>query len=267
MQLCCRRSTGLRSAAFTQNMRRPCRGCSYRPFSRSAPQQRGRHVRARAKSDDDKTEAPKESRANPLNPFELGRRSRQAVDDVWYQLTRMTGSRASFNLEDDLGADVALGEYQAPQAEFTNVLVVGGTGKVGRIVVRKLLLRGYSVRVMCRDSRGDAEASLPASVELYKGDVGDLPACLEACTGMDKVRSASSVRARSAVSPLAACARRQCTAACMRLPSSSLLMLHCAAHNVRRTLCVSILSVLSSAMAFCQCQTVLCRASDHNKST
>jgi NAD(P)H-binding len=138
-------------------------------------------VLVRATSDDE------EDRGVPLNPIKLGRRSRQAIDDAWYQLTRMTSSRASFNLEDDLGSDVTLSDYEAPQAQFARVLVVGGTGKVGRIVVRKLLLRGYTVRVMVRDSAGDAEALLPASVDIFRGDVGILKDCLDACTGMDKV--------------------------------------------------------------------------------
>ena len=39
----------------------------------------------------------------------------------------------------------------APSASnSTRVLVVGATGRVGRIVVRKLLLRGYTVRALVR---------------------------------------------------------------------------------------------------------------------
>jgi GDP-D-mannose dehydratase len=38
-------------------------------------------------------------------------------------------------------------EFTIPDAAFTTVLVAGATGKVGRILVRKLLLRGYTVKV------------------------------------------------------------------------------------------------------------------------
>jgi hypothetical protein len=138
-------------------------------------------IRAKAEEDDSKVS---------LNPVELGRRSRQAIEDVWFNVTRLTSSRASFTLDDDLGADVSLGDFQTPQAEFTNVLVVGGSGRLGRVVVRKLLLRGYTVRVMCRDRSGDAESLLPATVDICRGDVSDLEACLRAATGMDKVRNA-----------------------------------------------------------------------------
>jgi hypothetical protein len=146
------------------------------------------HVRVRANpnKDDDK----KESKVS-LNPVELGRRSRQALDDAWSQITSLTGSRASFTLDDDLGADVSTDEFQMPQARLTSVLVVGGTGKLGRIVVRKLLLRGYRVRVMCRDTNGMAESTLPSGVSIVRGNVGNLRDCLKAVDGMDKVRASA----------------------------------------------------------------------------
>lgn len=34
-------------------------------------------------------------------------------------------------------------EFTSPTAQDTTVLVAGATGRVGRILVRKLLLRGY----------------------------------------------------------------------------------------------------------------------------
>jgi hypothetical protein len=124
-----------------------------------------------------------------LNPVELGRRSRQALEEAWSSITRLSGSRASFTLEDDLGADVSVDEFQSRQARSTSVLVVGGTGRLGRIVVRKLLLRGYNVRVMCRDTNGMAESTLPSGVSIVRGNVGNLKDCLQAVEGMDKVRN------------------------------------------------------------------------------
>lgn len=38
-------------------------------------------------------------------------------------------------------------EFAIPGAQSTVVLVVGATSRIGRIVVRKLMLRGYSVKV------------------------------------------------------------------------------------------------------------------------
>jgi hypothetical protein len=40
---------------------------------------------------------------------------------------------------------VAPAEFESPKAPSTTVLVSGATGRVGRVLVRKLLLRGYKV--------------------------------------------------------------------------------------------------------------------------
>lgn len=145
----------------------------------------GRHVRALAKRQKELIEKKEETQPT-LNPVELGRRSRQAIEDAWANVTRISTPRASFALDDDLGAGLS-SDLESPEAQFTRVLVVGGTGRVGRIVVRKLLLRGYNVRVMCRDLNDEAAASMPSSVEIVRGDVGDLSACKRAVRGMDKV--------------------------------------------------------------------------------
>ena len=98
------------------------------------------------------------------------------------------------------------GEFEAPRASETTVLVAGATGRVGRILVRKLLLRGYKVRALVRrrgsgrrKRRGkgtkDAEEAaggvegvrLPQSVQLVFGDLADYAACRRAVEGADKV--------------------------------------------------------------------------------
>ncbi len=79
------------------------------------------------------------------------------------------------------------GEFEAPQAPNTTVLVAGATGRVGRILVRKLLLRGYRVRALVRGKEG-VEDSLPQSVQLVFGDLADYAACRKAVEGVDKVR-------------------------------------------------------------------------------
>ena len=45
---------------------------------------------------------------------------------------------------------------EEPLAASRQVLVVGATGRIGRIVVRKLLLRGYSVRALVRGTSAEA---------------------------------------------------------------------------------------------------------------
>jgi len=88
-----------------------------------------------------------------VNPFSLGRRSRAFVDDVWQRLLTLGAppgaGGAALEMEMEL-AYRAAGEF-APEAAGTTVLVVGATGRIGKILVRKLSLRGYAVRALVRD--------------------------------------------------------------------------------------------------------------------
>lgn len=104
-------------------------------------------------------------------------------------------------------------EFESPDAADTTVLVTGATGRVGRVLVRKLLLRGYKVKALVRQREGGAAAvseaaaaapaaadgsasvdgsegqeGLPQAAELVYGDVADYKACRQAVKGVDKVR-------------------------------------------------------------------------------
>ena len=74
-------------------------------------------------------------------------------------------------------------EFESPRASDTTVLVTGATGRVGRVLVRKLLLRGYRVRALVRQREGSDAEAIPQSVELVVGDVGDYKACRRAVEG------------------------------------------------------------------------------------
>ena len=76
-----------------------------------------------------------------------------------------------------------------PQAAYTTVMVVGASGRVGRVVVRKLLLRGYTVKVLSRNP--SLTTNYPESVEVIEGDVGDFSSVRQAVKGVDKVRGPS----------------------------------------------------------------------------
>ncbi|MFA7467173.1 MAG: NAD-dependent epimerase/dehydratase family protein, partial [Desulfotomaculaceae bacterium] len=52
------------------------------------------------------------------------------------------------------------------------ILVTGGTGLVGRHLVRALLAKGYEVRCLVR-SMDKARQVLPPEVELVRGDIND----------------------------------------------------------------------------------------------
>ncbi|XP_021904223.1 uncharacterized protein ycf39 [Carica papaya] len=75
-------------------------------------------------------------------------------------------------------------EFAIPGAQNTTVLVVGATSRIGRIVVRKLMLRGYSVKALVREADEQVLDMLPRSVEVVIGDVGEpstLKAAVEGC--------------------------------------------------------------------------------------
>ncbi len=111
----------------------------------------------------------------------LGRRSRQLFDNVWRRLTDLGQLTSSTRVTDDYEYEnVVIGgpicDFTTPNAELTTVLVAGATGRVGRILVRKLQLRGYKVKVcqsrtkpynsfcrcsfFCRPSNSDMENSV-----------------------------------------------------------------------------------------------------------
>jgi hypothetical protein len=128
---------------------------------------------------------------NPLvNPYALGRQARRAFDDVWEQLSSIAQPTKSYVFDDVLDPSLQLEED--PTASGTKVLVVGATGRVGRILIRKLLLRGYKVRALIRRREGIRETAddiegLPSAVEIVNGDVGELKDCQKAVKGVNKV--------------------------------------------------------------------------------
>ena len=65
--------------------------------------------------------------------------------------------------------------------------MVGATGETGRIIVRKLLLRGYKVRVLVRNLYSGTLDLLGTGVSYIKGDIRDYSSLAEAVGGVDKV--------------------------------------------------------------------------------
>jgi len=109
-------------------------------------------------NDDDNNNEDKQSVSlslDDVNPVGLGRRSRQIFDDVWRKFSGLGQISRTIRTDDVEALDALLVREGGPMCEFaipgaqnTTVLVVGATSRIGRIVVRKLMLRGYSVKVL-----------------------------------------------------------------------------------------------------------------------
>lgn len=127
-----------------------------------------------------------------VNPVGLGRRSRQLFDEVWRKFSGLGQISRTIRTDDiDKEAlDAFLGpmcEFAIPGAQNTTVLVVGATSRIGRIVIRKLMLRGYAVKALVRRADEEVVALLPRSVEIVIGDVGDPATVKAAVEGCNKI--------------------------------------------------------------------------------
>ena len=126
-----------------------------------------------------------------INPYSLGRKTRQLIDDAYEKFTDITGMFSGGKTDAGSrlsGLDMDMEFSEAQLNPFTTVLVVGATGKVGRILVRKLVLRGYKVSVLTRDKQKAIDSGIiPPSVDIVEGDVGDLASVRAALKGISKV--------------------------------------------------------------------------------
>ncbi|KAI3500655.1 hypothetical protein L1887_36479 [Cichorium endivia] len=102
-----------------------------------------------------------------------------------YQISRTTRTNDESSLLIQEGGLMC--EFAIPGSQNTTVLVVGATSRVGRIVVRKIMLMGYSVKALVRNADEEVVAMLPTSVKIVIGDVGDpttLRVAGEGCRGL-----------------------------------------------------------------------------------
>jgi len=136
-----------------------------------------------------KAKKPDLTMKDAVNPYNLGQKSRQLFDDVWTRVNQLGGIMNS-PVDEEIDRVLiggAMCEYEVPMAKFTTVLVVGVTGRVGRILVRKLLLRGYTVKALVRPHDMDVMQNIPSSVEVIVGDVGEPKDAARALSGCNKV--------------------------------------------------------------------------------
>jgi uncharacterized protein YbjT (DUF2867 family) len=82
----------------------------------------------------------------------------------------------------------------------SQVLVVGATGQLGRVVVRKLIASGVRVRALARNAESIARAAPGAEVAAV--DLRDVPQLTQACRGIDQIiATANNNMGQGATSP------------------------------------------------------------------
>ncbi|GAV74229.1 CIA30 domain-containing protein/NAD_binding_10 domain-containing protein [Cephalotus follicularis] len=123
-----------------------------------------------------------------VNPVGLGRKSRQLFDEVWRKFSGL-GQISRTSQADDklLIREGPMCDFAIPGAQNTTLLVVGATSRIGRILVRKLMLRGYTVKALLRKADQEVVDLLPRSVEIVIGDVGDPSSLTTAVEGCNKI--------------------------------------------------------------------------------
>ncbi|XP_024517337.1 uncharacterized protein LOC9630745 isoform X1 [Selaginella moellendorffii] len=132
-----------------------------------------------------------------VNPVDLGRKSRKAFDDVWQRikdLGQFTGSSRPRDGDDNVLVGGPMCEFTIPNAEFTTLLVVGATSRVGRVLIRKLQLRGYKVKALVRNADPETLEMLPRSVQIVVGDLGEPETLKAAVEGCNKIICCAAAR-------------------------------------------------------------------------
>lgn len=146
------------------------------------PRPRPRHTTPRAAANPQPDPQPDPPRDSPLS----------SVRDFLTSVRRVAGLSAPADpifSADGAFADTSLAGdgSPAPADNAPEVLVAGATGQTGRIVVRKLLLRGYKVRVLVRDLFSPTLDLLGTGVSYVKADLADYDALLDCVGDVDKV--------------------------------------------------------------------------------
>lgn len=105
-------------------------------------------------------------------------------------IRRVAGLGPESDVMFDVDRDMLFEEEDQPP----EVLVAGATGETGRVIVRKLVLRGYRVRVLVRDLFSSTLDLLGTGVSFVKGTLDDYDSLLEATGDVDKVICAVGAR-------------------------------------------------------------------------
>eukprot|EP00612_Vaucheria_litorea_P005911 CAMPEP_0171460514 /NCGR_PEP_ID=MMETSP0945-20130129/5352_1 /TAXON_ID=109269 /ORGANISM="Vaucheria litorea, Strain CCMP2940" /LENGTH=487 /DNA_ID=CAMNT_0011986717 /DNA_START=121 /DNA_END=1584 /DNA_ORIENTATION=- len=121
---------------------------------------------------------------NPFkDTYQAGRNLREILDQALDQF----GGGSRRGSMDAVALEKRIFSVFSSPDEIPVVLVVGATGETGRVVVRKLILRGFKVRVLVRNLYSSTLALLGTAVGYTQGDLTDKSSIFEAVSGVDKV--------------------------------------------------------------------------------
>ena len=160
-------------------------------------------------SDDGQDPVSKEGNTNNLlenlDPYKAGQKLRRTLDTALTTLgtglgsgTRASSATKGYYLDDRFMESSSSALYGAERNPLFDrmdaddlapeVLVVGATGAVGRLVVRRLLLDGrFRVRVLVRDLYSRTLNILGTGVTYCQGDLGNVESLEYALTDVDKI--------------------------------------------------------------------------------
>jgi hypothetical protein len=112
------------------------------------------------------------------------------IAGVMFSSSSLLQSNFNSKTASGLLQEYAEAEALAPISYIPEVLVVGATGEIGRLVVRRLLLEGsgrFRVRVLVRDLYSQTLNLLGTGVSYCQGDLSDVESLEYALTDVDKI--------------------------------------------------------------------------------
>ena len=131
-----------------------------------------------------------------LNPFAAGQNLRKTLGDLTTLGKGISSeTKQKYYLDDRFLEQGGIMTERNPFLErfekdnyIPEVLVIGATGEVGRLVVRRLLLEGkFRVRVLVRDLYSQTLNLLGTGVTYCQGDLGNMESLEYALTDVDKI--------------------------------------------------------------------------------
>jgi hypothetical protein len=131
-----------------------------------------------------------------LNPFQAGQNLRQTIGKITSLGSGLSSeTKQKYYLDDRLLEAGGVLSERNPYLErlerdnfVPEVLVIGATGDVGRLVVRRLLLEGrFRVRVLVRDLYSQTLNLLGTGVTYCQGELGEIESLEYALTDVDKI--------------------------------------------------------------------------------